>query len=221
MAKTMRAGKVPGGVAAFSLPKAAQTRRAQAALARMSSIAASSPEQAEAAAALLETAADVLDEQRAPTAMPDDEREAWESLGARFDDTDAPARARMRTAARFRGLLEASLAGDAAVAAHLGVNRSRVSQRVGERSLYAFTHGDVRWFPTWQFEGNQALGGLRKVLAALPGDLHPLVVSHWFTAAHRELGIGGSTLSPRDWLATGGDPDRLSRLAVEDLCTIG
>ncbi len=97
----------------------------------------------------------------------------------------------------------------------LGVDKSRVSQRVTERSLYAFNAGDDRCFPHWQLTGGRALPGLKTVLRELDVTLHPLAVDHWFTTANVDLEIDGEPVSPAFWLATGGDPQVTAHLAAD------
>ena len=55
-------------------------------------------------------------------------------------------------------------------------------------------------FPRWQFADGEPLPGLKQVLAAFPGDYHPLDIEKVMTTPVEELG----GRSPRDWLATGG-----------------
>ena len=111
-------------------------------------------------------------------------------------------------------LVDESVAGDSAAAELLGVDRTRVSQRVTERSIYSFVVGDTRHFPTWQFDANRTIAGLKAVLGTLDGSLHPVVVSRWFTSPSLELVVDDQPVSPRDWLATGGPPDVVAALAA-------
>ncbi len=109
-----------------------------------------------------------------------------------------------------------SIRGDAALAKFLGVNRSRVSQRISERSLYSFAGiGGDRFYPKWQFADRKPLPGLRAVFAALAPKIHPLVVDHWVCTPSADLVVDGENLTPILWLQTGGDPDRLLELLPE------
>ena len=153
----------------------------------------------------------------APTArpaLPVAERAIWEAIGARFDD-DAVDRVRVRRLAALAELVARSVPGVPAMAERLGVDRSRISQRLSERSLYAFALGSERWFPEWQLVGDRPLSGLKEVLVAVPAALHPLTVDHWFTRPSVDLEIGDEAVSPVDWLATGGDPAPVVALAAD------
>lgn len=164
---------------------------------------------------LLEAVADQAESRTAPVDMPEAERAAWEAAGASFEDPGAVARVHARAAAAFAGLLTRSVPGDAAVAELLGVDRSRVSQRLTERSLYSFHHGDDRYYPRWQFQGTMVMRGMRDVLRALDESLHPLTVDHWFTTPSRELLVDGEPVAPAAWLAIGGKVDAVSAVAAD------
>jgi hypothetical protein len=185
------------------------------AAARIAQVAEHSPESRQYVAALLEVVADTAESHLARGALPAAERRLWEQAGARFDDTKAVARVHARAAGAYAAMLEHSEAGDTAVASRLNVDRSRISQRLAERSLYAVEHGDERYFPAWQFDGNKIVRGLKRVLAALDKTLHPLTVDHWFTTPNVELLADGAPMPPAEWLRTGGDVDLLVALAGE------
>jgi hypothetical protein len=164
--------------------------------------------------ALLEFTAELAGRPSWPGGMPDDERSLWASVGARFDRRARGKTAKVATEA-YADLLARSLQGDEEAARILRVNRSRISQRVAERSLYAYDGGDERCFPLWQFSDDRSVPGLRTVLRVLDDRLHPLVVDHFFTQPHVDLEIGGRATSPAVWLATGGDPEAVADLAAD------
>jgi excisionase family DNA binding protein len=88
----------------------------------------------------------------------------------------------------------------------LDVHRSRVSHRLRDHQLYSFHLGSQRRLPRWQFTSSgAALPGLETVLDALPADLHPAVVEGFFTTPDPDL----DDASPAQWLASGGDPQRV------------
>jgi hypothetical protein len=150
---------------------------------------------------------------RRPDALPASERRLWEHVGARFEPS-AIARVEAARAALFADLVQRSLIGDAATAELLGVDRSRISQRVSDRSIYAFSaSGDDRCFPRWQFTGTKTLPGFKTVVTALAPDLHPLTVDHWFTTPNTDLEVDGTPAAPVTWLATGGSPMAAAELA--------
>lgn len=163
-----------------------------------------------------QVAAEEVEELGALGELPDDERQLWESVGADVSDAESVPRSRARSAAAFVDLMARSFRGDDAVAKFLGVNRSRVSQRVSDHSLYSFTGVDGdRCFPEWQFADHGTLPGLRAVFSALGPKIHPLVVDHWARTPSVDLVVGGENLTPVLWLQTGGDPERLVALLPE------
>lgn len=85
------------------------------------------------------------------------------------------------------------------------VDGSRVRHRVRDRALFAFKIGGGLRLPAWQFRGHDSIPGLRAVLAALPGGLHPLEVSGLMTTPDVELAVADEPTSPREWLIGGGD----------------
>jgi hypothetical protein len=137
------------------------------------------------------------------------------SVGARFDDEQAPARAVSRAVGTFTALIASSLSVRDA-AARLGVDPSRIRHRVGDRSLYAVKagpRGSLR-LPAFQFVESGPLPGLATVLRALPAGRHPLAVWGFFSTPQPELELAGAAVPPRDWLSLGGDPDVVARLAA-------
>jgi len=88
----------------------------------------------------------------------------------------------------------------------LDLHRSRISHRLREGRLYAFSLGAQRRLPTWQFTAEGAVvTGLDRVLAALPSDLHPAEVEGFFTTPNPDL----NGRPPVEWLTGGGDPQRV------------
>lgn len=166
-------------------------------------------------AQLLEAAAEEIHRREEPARLPEAEQAIWERVGARFDDKTASARMHARRAVASVDLMQRSVAGDAAVAEILGVDRSRISQRVADRSLYAFHGAQTRCFPRWQFLETTTLPKLRTVLEALDPHVHPLTVDHWFTTPNVDLDIDGEPATPVEWLATGGDASVAAELAAD------
>lgn len=124
-----------------------------------------------------------------------------------------------RVAAEYAAMLSLALT-EAEAEEMLGVGASRVRQRVADRSLYAVTVGRERRFPAFQFHDRNLVPGIGEVLKTMPGDLHPLEVETWLTSPDPDLTIGGDgesreTLSPREWLISGGSVDTLLPVARE------
>lgn len=164
--------------------------------------------------ALLESAADAAERHATLGVLPASEREQWAAVGARFDERARGDNDQVLLGA-FGVLLAQSVVGDAAMAERLGVDKSRVSQRVAEGSLYAFVAGDDRCFPLWQLAGGRPLPGLKVVVNVMDPSLHPLSVQHWFTSPNVDLEVDGQPVSPAAWLATGGASQTVAALVAD------
>jgi hypothetical protein len=114
----------------------------------------------------------------------------------------------------FIALVETSLTA-ARAARFLGVDVSRIRQRLRERSLFGVEYEGEWRLPRFQFERRKALPGLARVLAALPADVSPLDVAEWFLSPNPDLELEDQPrpLSPRAWLLRGLPPDRVAALA--------
>ena len=100
----------------------------------------------------------------------------------------------------------------------LGLPEGRVRQLIARRTLYSVLVDGRRRVFAYQFRADGSLvpnvGG--EVKAALDPELHPLEVHEWFTEPNGELLRGDdveATMSPIDWLESGGDVSKLVRLA--------
>lgn len=108
----------------------------------------------------------------------------------------------------------------AEAARHLDVNESRIRQRLGgdKPTLYGFRAGRAWLVPRFQFSERGALPGLEVVVPRLARGLHPVSVARWFKLPNTDLvdpRAPERTLSPRDWLLSGGPPEEAAALAAE------
>ena len=117
-----------------------------------------------------------------------------------------------RGATAFAALIASSLTVQEA-ARRLGVDGSRIRQRLAARSLYGIKRSDGWQIPVFQFDGDRLLPGLAAVVGRLDASLHPLVVFRWFTAPDPDLEVDQIAVSPRDWLRLGNDPSPVAALA--------
>lgn len=101
----------------------------------------------------------------------------------------------------------------AGVAKRLGVDPSRVRQRIYARSLYAFKHRGGWLIPGFQLESNRVIPGVEAVVSKLSPALHPVAVSRWFTTPNSDLILEDMAVSPIAWLTSGGPPDGVAALA--------
>lgn len=112
-------------------------------------------------------------------------------------------RRRVLTAARTLAELVGSALTLDQTAELLGVSRSRISHRLAEGSLWAFTVQGRRYVPRWQLtDDGHPLPGLALVVSAVPGHLHPLALETFMTTAREDF----DQQTPAGWLASGGDP---------------
>jgi hypothetical protein len=121
-----------------------------------------------------------------------------------------------RTTAEYAVLRDTSLSASE-TAQKLGVDPSRVRQLLAARKLYGLQIKGAWKVPVFQFEGNRLLPGLEEVVPALPKDLHPVGIYHWFTTANPDLATEefDRELSPREWLLTGRSPSAVAELAAD------
>jgi len=97
--------------------------------------------------------------------------------------------------------LKESLLPTRAVAQMMSKDVAHVRRLLSERRLMSAGQVDGQTaYPAWQFVDGEMLPGLREVLAAFPGDFHPLDIQKVMTSPSEEL--RGRT--PQEWLATGG-----------------
>ena len=124
--------------------------------------------------------------------------DAWEK-GAEQDPL-------MLSIAGYMALLETSYTTSEA-AKYLGVDASRIRQRLRERSLYGIDYDGKKRLPRFQVERHQVIPGLREVIAVLPLGLNPLDVAEWFLSANPDLepSTEANPMSPREWLLSGRD----------------
>lgn len=99
------------------------------------------------------------------------------------------------------------------LAKRLGVDTSRVRQRIYAGSVYAFKHRRGWLIPAFQLEGRKLVAGLDAVVCELSPMLHPVAVSRWFTTPNVDLVLANEAVSPIAWLSSGGPPEGIAPLA--------
>jgi len=127
---------------------------------------------------------------------------------------------RADAAATYAAVLAASLS-VADVARALGVDSSRVRHRLAAGQLLGVRRTDGWRLPAWQFGvDGRPLPGIERVLRVLSGEVHPVAASRFFLTPIPELRVGRASVSPRDWLAGGGDPAPVVALARDLAVTV-
>lgn len=104
-------------------------------------------------------------------------------------------------------------------ATRLGVNDSRVRQRLAERVLYGLEIDDEWRLPIFQFEAEGGLvPNIDRVFPRLDESLSAIAVLHWFTNPNPDLAAPETrdeAVSPIAWLRLGLDPDAVVALATQ------
>ncbi|MPY87690.1 MAG: hypothetical protein GEU99_07195 [Luteitalea sp.] len=121
-----------------------------------------------------------------------------------------------RVAAAYRQLRMTSLSVEEA-SRRLGVNASRIRQRLAERSLYGLKEGNTWLLPAFQFLDDGLVPGVGVVLRSLPPDLGMLAVVRWFSTRNPDLFTRDDEerpLTPLQWLLGGNPPEAAAELAA-------
>jgi hypothetical protein len=142
-----------------------------------------------------------------------DQRDALRDVGLdlsprRDDETDGRARAVAEQAVLHDSALTVSEA-----ARTIGVDDSRVRHRLLASRLMGWKDRGSWRLPRWQFTDHGVLPGLEQVIAALPEDQPALVIAAFMTTPQEDLMARSRAITPCEWLASGGDPQRVARLA--------
>lgn len=102
-------------------------------------------------------------------------------------------------------------------ARRLGVNASRVRQRLAERSLYGVKDGTNWLLPAFQFRADGLVPGVDTVLRRLPSDIGALAAARWFGSPNPDLRTRDDQerpLTPLQWLLGGNPPEMAAELAA-------
>ena len=142
-----------------------------------------------------------------------EQRDALRDVGLdlspqRAEETDGRARAVAAQAVLHDSALTVSEA-----ARTIGVDNSRVRHRLAAGRLMGWKDRGGWRLPRWQFTDHGVLPGLEQVIAALPEDQPALVIAAFMTTPQEDLMARSQPITPVDWLASGGDPQRVARLA--------
>lgn len=123
--------------------------------------------------------------------------------------------AEAQSAAAYQQLVAESLMVEQA-ARRLGVNPSRVRQRLAERSLYGFKQDQSWRLPAFQFLRNAVVPGFEVVARSLPPEISSLAVARWFATPNADLTAGPDehAMTPRRWLVEGRPPAAVAELAA-------
>ena len=104
----------------------------------------------------------------------------------------------------------------AEAADRLGVNASRIRQRLLRHTLYGFKDGGSWWVPEFQLTKRRVIPGLEKVIPVLRSTVSPVAVARWFVTPWEDLVVDEereTVVSPRTWLLEGRDPEPVAAQA--------
>jgi hypothetical protein len=102
-------------------------------------------------------------------------------------------------------------------ARRLGVNTSRIRQRLAGRSLYGIKDGNAWLLPAFQFRAGGLVPGVEVVVRRLPPDIGALAVARWFSNPNPDLSTRDDDerpLTPLEWLLGGNPPEAAAELAA-------
>lgn len=119
-----------------------------------------------------------------------------------------------RAAADLVALVQGSLT-TAQAALELGVDPSRIRQRLSDKTIYGF-RWEGRWLlPPFQFDQRKVIRGLDQIFPVLEPNLSPIEVHSWLTTPDPEFHADrlGQDLTPLEWLKLGYSPEPLIHIA--------
>jgi hypothetical protein len=151
-----------------------------------------------------------------PATLPESEVRALAEVSLRQSHTThAKAEsARLRYTATFLDLYRQADTPNA-VAARLGLDPSRIRQRIRDHTLLAIECNDEKRIPRCQFEDDIEVPGMARLVAATWRTMTPLAFAMWFTTPTADLAASDADtpLSPREWLLRTGEVDSVLALA--------
>jgi hypothetical protein len=157
-----------------------------------------------------------LEGAQAPAALPETEAALLTRGGVAAASRDDIRLSEGSAAAAYQELRAGSLTVERA-AALLGVNASRIRQRLAAGSLYGLKEGNAWLLPAFQFTDKALVPNLDVVLRRLPRGLSPLAVAQWLSRPNPDLCTRDDEerpLSPRQWLLAGNPPEPAAELAA-------
>jgi len=139
-----------------------------------------------------------------PNAQLSDHDAALYDAAGFTEDPLAPAAAAAEREQRMRGLTATAKTVEEA-AGLLGVSTSRIRQRAAAGSVWSIKVGNKLLLPAVQFNGEEMVPNLDRILTMLPDGLHPLALERALTDPRADLMLDASPVSVIDWLTSGGD----------------
>jgi len=150
------------------------------------------------------------------TTLTSSEEAALASGGVEHVPDDDIQLVQARAAVEYLELLGTSLTIDEA-AGRLGVNPSRIRQRLAERSLYGLKDGSRWLLPAFQFASKGLVPGVGAVVRKLPSDIGAVAAARWFSTPNPDLRARDdeeTALTPLQWLLGGNPPEAAADLAA-------
>ncbi len=98
-------------------------------------------------------------------------------------------------------------------AQRLGVQGSRIRQRLGDASLFGLKVKSKWRLPAWQFTSDGLVPGIETVNQALRRDCGVVTIEGFLTTPNVDLVIAGNHVTPIQWLRSGENPTIVASIA--------
>ncbi|MEA2023193.1 MAG: hypothetical protein U9N79_02750 [Actinomycetota bacterium] len=127
---------------------------------------------------------------------------------------DAEVALELASAARLRTQIVDSALTVRAVAGLLGVNGSRIRQRLADHSIYGVKR-DNKWrIPKWQFDDKGLLPGIDEFNRHIDHDVDVVELHGFLHSPNVDLVVNGERISPLVWLQAGLDAEPVGQIAA-------
>lgn len=128
--------------------------------------------------------------------------------------SDAEVALELASAAKLRTQIVDSALTVSAAARLLGVNGSRIRQRLADHSIYGVKR-DKKWrIPAWQFDDKGMLSGIDEVNRHIDHDVDVVELHGFLHSPNIDLVVNGERISPLVWLRAGLDAEPVGQIAA-------
>ncbi|MET4027961.1 hypothetical protein ABIE59_003506 [Marinobacter sp. MBR-99] len=151
------------------------------------------------------------------------EKDILAAGGARFGDIHSghavaiASNQRQRLMREISDMIQESLILEE-VSKRLSVSIETVQALIAKEApeLFAFeAPHQILLFPRWQFTDQGTLPHLTELLKQIGKEVAPFTINRFMISKNTDLPLGKACLSPRDWLASGRDPEEVLMLASD------
>ena len=128
--------------------------------------------------------------------------------------TDTEVALELAGAARLRAQIVDSALTVGAVASLLGVNGSRIRQRLADHSIYGVKRENKWRIPNWQFDDKGMLPGMDEVNRHIDRDVDVVELHGFLDSPNVDLVVNDEHISPLVWLQAGLDAEPVGQIAA-------